>query len=85
MVFVFLHLTYFTQYDSLGPSVLLQMVLFYSFLWLSIIPLYICTTFLYPFLCQWHLGCFRVLAIVNGAAVNIGVCVSFQIVVFSGS
>ena len=30
-----------------------------------------------------HLGCFYVLAIVNSAAVNIEVCVSFQIMVFS--
>ena len=34
-----------------------------------------------------HLGCLHVLAIVNSAAVNIGMCVSFQIraFVFSGS
>ena len=27
---------------------------------------------LYPFLCQWTLGCFHVLALVNSAAVNMG-------------
>ena len=31
-----------------------------------------------------HLGCFPVLAIVNSAAMNTGVCVSFQIMFFSG-
>ena len=30
-----------------------------------------------------HLGCFHVIAIVNRASVNIGVHVSFQIMVFS--
>ena len=32
---------------------LLQMTLCHSFLWLSSIPLSICTTFLYPFICRW--------------------------------
>ena len=31
-----------------------------------------------------HLGCFHVLAIVNSAAVNNGIHVSFSILVFSG-
>ena len=31
-----------------------------------------------------HLGCFRVLAIVSSAAVNVGVHVSFSILVSSG-
>ena len=31
-----------------------------------------------------HFGCFHVLAVVNSAVVNIGVHVSFQIIVFSG-
>ena len=31
-----------------------------------------------------HLGCFRVLTIVNSAAMNSGICVSFSILVSSG-
>ena len=62
---------------------LLQMALFHSFLWLSSIPLYICTTYIYSSV-NGCLGCFRVLAIVNSAAVNIGVHISFRIIVLSG-
>ena len=45
MVFVFLYLNYFTLYYNLCPSMLRLMALFHSFLWLSSIPLYICTTY----------------------------------------
>ena len=39
---------------------------------------------LYPFICPWTSRCFQVLAIVNNAAVNIWVHVSFSVLVFSG-
>ena len=37
----------------------------------------------YPFICQWTLGCFHVLAILNNVAMNIGVHVSLSILVSS--
>ena len=70
---------------------LLQMALFYSFYWLSSIPLCVCVCVCvcvspappYPFVHssvdRQHLGSFHVLAIVNSAAMNIGVHVTFQI------
>ena len=40
-VFVFLFLTYFTLYDSLGPSTSLPMEEFYSFFWLRPLSYYV--------------------------------------------
>ena len=46
---------------------------------------YTCTaSFFYLFTVSGHLGCLEVLAIVNSAAISIGVCVSFWIMVFCG-
>ena len=72
---------------------LLQMALFHSSLCLLNIPLCVCVCVcvcvslcaphIYPFTVDWHLGCSSVLAVVNSAATNSGVCISFQIRVFS--
>ena len=62
-----------SEWHSLGPSMSLQMTQFLSFLWLSNIPLYICNTSFYPFLCWWTFS----LLLKNSAAVSVGVQVSF--------
>ena len=49
-----------------------------SFLWLSSIPLLPPIFFIHSYV-NGHIGCFHVLAIVNSAAMNIGLHVSLQI------
>ena len=66
-------------WQSLGPSMLLQRILFHSFLWLSNIRLiYTCPVLFTHLPADGRLGCFCVLAVVL-AAVNTGVCVTFWI------
>ena len=60
-----------------------EMASFHSFLWPSSIPSYVPD----PFHCSsvgGHLGCFHVLAVVNSAATDIKVHLSFWITVLSG-
>ena len=63
---------------------LLQMALFYSFLWLSSIPSYLYHIFFTHSSVNRHLVCVSVLAIVNSAAMNIGVPVSIGFRALSG-
>ena len=61
---------------------LLQMALFFFFfLWLSAIPLYICTTssLSIHLPVDGHLGYFHILAIVNSASVNTEVSLLFDL------
>ena len=53
-------------------------------LWLSNIPLYTCATSSFSVHLSMDTDGFHVLAVVNGAALNIEVHVSFRILVFSG-
>ena len=80
----FLFVTYFTAYNRLWIHLP-------HFNWLRFIPFYDWVIFhcvyipqlLYLFICWWMSILLPCLGIVNSAAVNIGVCISFWIVVFS--
>ena len=55
-------------WESLVPSMLLQVALCHSFLWLSSSPLYIYTLHLpNPIICWWTFELFQILAVVNRA------------------
>ena len=69
-------------WQSPGLSILLQMALFCSFYGWVIVHCINVWYLLYPFLC-WTLRLLHLLATVNSASGNIGVCVSFWIKVFS--
>ena len=61
---------------------LLQMTQFHSFLCLNSIPVCVCVHVCVIFIrlsTGGHLGCFHVLAVVNTAAMNTGMHVTFQI------
>ena len=70
-------------WDSLSPSVLLQMALFHSFYGWVVFHCICEQHLLYSFICQWTLGCFHVFAFVNSAAMNTGLHISFWIRVLS--
>ena len=83
MVFIFLFLTYFTQYESLVPSMLLQMTLFCPFFMAEQYSI-VYHIFLIQSTVNGPLGCFHVSAVVNSAAMNMWVHVSFLRKVLSG-
>ena len=77
---IFLHLVW----SSLGTSTWLQTALFHAFYGWVIVHCEYLLHLLYPFICQWTFRfCFHILPLVNSAAENTGLYVSFWIRVLS--
>ena len=72
----------------ISRSMLLQVVLFHSFLWLSNTSLCVCVCVYHVFIIHScvdeHAGCICVLAVVNSAALNKRVPVSLWVTGFPG-
>ena len=76
LVFLWVH----SVWQSLGPSMLLQMKLFFFYGWIIFNSLYI--PHLYTFV-NGHLYCFQILAIMTSASMNIVVHISWWITLLS--
>ena len=84
IMFVFLSLAYFTQYDiSRSIHVAANGIISFLFMTEQYSIMYMYHIFFIYSSVSEHLNCFHVLAVVNSTAVNIGVqCVSFQSTAF---
>ena len=81
-VYLFLSDSFHLAHCFSSPSLLLQMAKFHSFYDSVVFPYIYIPYFLYPSIYFGHSGYFHILAIVNSAAVNIEVHVSFSVSVF---